>query len=117
MRLTALITTAWIAPVSAGLLATPVAASSDEAWETFRADVARVCADIAGDDPATEIEVNAFGSEHYGAALVTTHADDGTRERSVCIYDKQAGTAEMTAPFDPVMPDKGEAASPEASPE
>ncbi|NUB44442.1 hypothetical protein GEU84_008615 [Fertoebacter nigrum] len=75
-------------------------ASSDDAWTEFRADVQIACAALLPADSTPVIEVNPFGSERYGAALVTMAAGTGA-ERMVCIYDKQAGTAEITGPFAP----------------
>lgn len=81
-----------------GLAVLPVMAwpSSDEAWDAFRTAVAQSCR-VLVEAPASAsvaVEVNPFGSESYGAALVTAGSD-----RMVCIYDKAAGTAELTAPF------------------
>ncbi|MCZ0961814.1 hypothetical protein [Paracoccus benzoatiresistens] len=80
----------------------PVAAwsSSDEAWEEFRAAVDQSCRALieapAGVDIA--VAVNPFGSESYGAALVTIGNEDG-QDRMICIHDKATGKAELTAPF------------------
>ncbi|WBU64979.1 hypothetical protein [Paracoccus aerodenitrificans] len=79
-------------------------ASSPDAWEQFRQDVKQVCAEeLAQTEPsaAAGIEVNPFGSQSYGAALITLTRDEGQPERMICIYDKQAGTAEITGPFPP----------------
>lgn len=88
-------------------LAAPGAAfaSSDEAWEEFRVAVHDACTALIP-DPAGEtvIEVNPFGSESYGAALLITTLPDGAADRYVCIYDKQAKTAEITAAFPPPEP-------------
>lgn len=89
------------APLLGPLLATPALASSDDAWDTFRTDVQAACAQIT-DVPkgaSASYAVNPFGSESYGAALVTVTLKDGTADRMVCIYNKQNKTAEMTAPF------------------
>lgn len=83
------------------LTASPALASSDTAWEAFRADVERACTALAPPEGETAIEINPFGSESYGAALLITTLPDGGPDRYVCIYDKQAGTAELTAPFTP----------------
>lgn len=82
--------------------ALPALSSSDEAWEEFRVAVETECGKLveAPEAAKTEIEVNPFGSETYGAALVTVTLADETTERMICIYDKQAKTAELTAPFD-----------------
>lgn len=83
------------------LIATPALASSDAAWEEFRADVEQACTALAPTEGETAIEINPFGSESYGAALLITTLPDGGADRYVCIYDKQAKTAELTAPFTP----------------
>ncbi|MTH36240.1 hypothetical protein GL279_16710 [Paracoccus limosus] len=81
--------------------ASPALASSDEAWAEFRANVEKACSALAPAEGETAIEINPFGSEHYGAALLITTLPDGGADRYVCIYDKQAKTAELTAPFTP----------------
>lgn len=83
------------------LTATPALASSEAAWEEFRADVEKACTALAPTEGETAIEINPFGSESYGAALLITTLPDGGADRYVCIYDKQAKTAELTAPFTP----------------
>ncbi|QRZ13800.1 hypothetical protein JWJ88_03815 [Paracoccus methylovorus] len=83
------------------LSASPLPASSEEAWQQFREDVETACTTLAPQEGETAIEVNPFGSESYGAALLITTLADGGADRYVCIYDKQAGTAELTAPFTP----------------
>lgn len=89
------------APLLGPLLATPALASSDDAWATFRTDVQAACAQITDvpEGASASYAVNPFGSESYGAALVTVTLKDGTADRMVCIYDKQNKTAEMTAPL------------------
>ena len=83
-------------------MALPAFASSDEAWAEFRSAVETECGRLvdAPADATTEIEVNPFGSERFGAAIVTVTLADETADRMVCIYDKQAKTAELTAPFE-----------------
>lgn len=89
------------APLLGPSLATPALASSDDAWATFRTDVQAACAQITDvpEGASASYAVNPFGSESYGAALVTVTLKDGTADRMVCIYNKQNKTAEMTAPF------------------
>ena len=97
-------------PIIAALIAAPVAiaaalpalSSSEDAWAEFRASVQAECGKLvdAPADASTRIEVNPFGSETYGAALVTVTLADGSADRMICIYDKQAQTAELTAPFE-----------------
>lgn len=80
----------------------PAFSSSEDAWEEFRTAVETECGKLveAPEGSTTEIEVNPFGSERFGAALVTVTLADATADRTICIYDKQAKTAEMTAPFE-----------------
>ena len=75
-------------------------ASSDDAWEEFRAAVEQSCRVLieAPSSARVAVEVNPFGSESHGAALVTVAHDQG-QDRMICIYDKVAGQAELTAPF------------------
>lgn len=73
-------------------------ASSGDAWEEFRADVKSACAAIAPPGETILVEVNPFGSESYGAAIVYQLTGSGL-DRYVCIYDKQAQKAEITLAF------------------
>ena len=97
-------------PIIAALIAAPLAlavalpalSSSVDAWAEFRTSVLEECGKLveAPADATTEIEVNPFGSSTYGAALVTVTLADGTADRMICVYDKQAKTTELTAPFE-----------------
>ncbi|MBA4489851.1 hypothetical protein [Paracoccus sp. S1E-3] len=82
--------------------AVPALSSSEDAWAEFRTAVEAECGKLvdAPADATTEMEVNPFGSESYGAALVTVTLADGSADRMICVYDKQAKTAELTAPFE-----------------
>jgi hypothetical protein len=81
------------------LSATPlVFASSSDKWEALRLDIETACRALVADPGAVAIEVNPFGSDSYGVALVTLTGEAGT-DRMVCVYDKQTGKAELTAPF------------------
>ena len=73
------------APLLGPLLATPALASSDDAWATFRTDVQAACAQITDvpEGASASYAVNPFGSESYGAALVTVTLKDGTADRMV----------------------------------
>ena len=58
-----------------------------------------------GAEPADDevaVEVSPFGSESYGAAVVTLTGEAGT-DRAVCIVDKATKAAELTAPW-PAVP-------------
>ena len=96
------IVTALIAVPLAVAAALPALSSSEDAWAEFRTAVEAECGKLveAPADATTAIEVNPFGSESYGAALVTVTLKDGSADRMICVYDKQAKTAELTAPFE-----------------
>ena len=96
------IITALIAVPLAVAAALPALSSSEDAWAEFRTAVEAECGKLveAPADATTAIEVNPFGSESYGAALVTVTLKDGSADRMICVYDKQAKTAELTAPFE-----------------
>ena len=96
------IITALIAAPLAFAAALPALSSSEDAWAEFRTAVETECGKLveAPADATTAIEVNPFGSESYGAALVTVTLKDGSADRMICVYDKQAKTAELTAPFE-----------------
>tara|TARA_R110002020_G_scaffold56074_7_gene155291 strand:+ start:955 stop:1230 length:276 start_codon:yes stop_codon:yes gene_type:complete len=79
-------------------LATPATASSGDAWETFRQDVATACTALLQEEGDVAVEVNPFGSDRFGAAIVTLTTASGT-DRMICVYVKETGTAELTSPF------------------
>lgn len=83
------------------LAATPAFASSDEAWQDFRQEVETACAALAPDAGETAIEVNPFGSDSYGVALLISVMPDESVDRYVCIFDKQSRKAELSAAFTP----------------
>jgi hypothetical protein len=85
-------------PLLLALLATPAAASSDDAWAQFRVDVGTACLALVQGPGTATVEVNGFGSESYGVALVTLTSDTGA-DRMVCVYDKRTKAAELSAPF------------------
>lgn len=91
--------------LSLGALAAPVMsyAASDDAWQAFRENVEKTCRALveAPDTAQITVEVNPFGSESYGAALVTVDYGDAGQDSQICIFDKQAETAEIAAPFTP----------------
>jgi hypothetical protein len=76
----------------------PAAASSSDAWAEFRAKVETACRALVNQPGTVTVEVNPFGSESYGAAILTI-AHDGVSERLVCIFDKVTEAAELTVPF------------------
>ena len=81
-------------------LALPAAADSPDAWNAFRAEVAAACTALVTTDGTVSVEVNPFGSQSYGAAIVTVTADWGS-DRMICIFDKETREAELTAAFTP----------------
>ena len=83
-----------------GTLALPAAADSPDAWEAFRAEVGTACTALVTQTGTVTVEVNPFGSESYGAAIVTVSGDRGS-DRMICIFDKSTRKAELTAPFTP----------------
>ena len=83
------------------LAATPALADGEASWDTFRQKVHEAClAALEGSAPA-DIEVNPFGSEHYGVALIRVAYEGGT-DMMACIYDKATGRAELSTPFEPM---------------
>ena len=83
-------------------------ASSDDAWEDFRAAVEAGCLQASAgvlDDPVAVVDP--FGSQHYGLAVLTGN-EAGTKvaKSVICVYDKQDLTAEIGGPLDlvPVAP-------------
>ena len=75
----------------------PALASSDDAWEEFQNDVTSACLTAA--EPSFEtarVQVDPFGSESYGLALVTGKARGADVEiASICVFDKQTGAVEI----------------------
>ena len=81
------------------LTAAPAGAYSDDAWVAFRADVHAACRALVEEPGDVTVDVNPFGSERYGAAMLTVTTESFGSERMICIYDKAARTAELTTPF------------------
>ena len=81
------------------ILAGPALASSGDAWDQFRADVGAACLALVQGPGTATVEVNPFGSDSYGVALVTLASGAG-KDRMICVYDKASKTAELSAPFD-----------------
>lgn len=87
--------------LAAALAAGPALAASEDAWAEFRAATEGACRALAqapGDATVT-VEVNPFGSDRFGVALVTVRLADGSADRMVCVMEKQGRKAELTAPF------------------
>ena len=73
-------------------------ASSEDAWEAFRAEVAKACLALPDAPKDAAVQVSPFGSESYGAALITW-VTDGVLQQQVCIFKKSDHSAELAAPF------------------
>jgi len=85
----------------AGLaLAEPAAATSPDAWKEFRQQVATSCAKLAlaRDFQSVTVEVDPFGTQSYGVALITGVLKKGLGSaRAICVLDKKTGKAELGA--------------------
>ncbi|AQS62377.2 hypothetical protein AGRHK599_LOCUS537 [Rhizobium rhizogenes] len=78
-------------------LALPAAASSDEAWKEFVADVQTACLAGARDmiEDAKAV-VDPVGSENYGLAILTGKAKGADATVShICVYDKKTKAVEL----------------------
>lgn len=78
-------------------------ASTEDAWAAFRIEVARVCLALPDAPKAAAIVVSPFGSEQYGAALISWVAE-GVLQQQVCIFRKSDHAAELAAPFPAPIP-------------
>jgi len=81
------------------LTAAPAWASDEDAWAVFRAEVKAACVAIAEGPGTIVVEVNPFGSQSFGAAIVTVTSEGVGTDRMICIYDQLAKVAELTVPF------------------
>lgn len=88
-----------LASLAAPILAGPASASSDKAWDQFRLDVEAACRALVTIEGYVTVEVDPFGSEHYGTALVTVN--DEVFSRFICVYDKTSQTAELSSGLPP----------------
>ncbi|WP_342352414.1 hypothetical protein [Agrobacterium rosae] len=82
----------------ASLFALPAAASSDDAWKAFSAEVqARCLGAVEGNIEKPKIVVDPFGSQSYGLAIITGKAKGAATEIShVCVFDKTTKTVEIS---------------------
>jgi len=78
-------------------------ASSEDAWNAFRADVARTCREAVADRiVAPIIAVDPHGSASHGFAMATGEAlgpkgkPSRTRVSILCLYDKATKTVETS---------------------
>ena len=70
--------------------------ASGDAWEEFRAEVKAGC--LAAAAPLlsnTTVEVDPFGSESYGFAIVTGETPAGTTASAICVMNKQSRAFEI----------------------
>ncbi|KWT86173.1 hypothetical protein G6L59_03885 [Agrobacterium tumefaciens] len=78
-------------------LALPAAASSDDTWKEFVADVQTAC--LAGAKDMIEdakAVVDPVGSENYGLAILTGKAKGADATVShICVYDKKTKAVEL----------------------
>ncbi|TRB02364.1 hypothetical protein EXN68_01295 [Rhizobium rhizogenes] len=78
-------------------LTLPAAASSDDAWKEFVADVQTAC--LAGAKDMIEdakAVVDPVGSENYGLAILTGKAKGADATVShICVYDKKTKAVEL----------------------
>lgn len=83
------------------LAASPAFAASEDAWEEFRKATEAACRSLVQVPPGgmVTVEVNPFGSERFGVALLAVRLPDGSTDRMACVREKQGGKAELTAPF------------------
>ena len=69
------------------ILAACATASSPDAWEAFRQQVADACTDAAGLGSPV-VAVDPFGTETYGLASVTGLGADGAERTVICVVRK-----------------------------
>lgn len=77
-------------------------ASSPDAWNAFRHDVAAQCRAAAKQSrfETQAIQVDPFGSQNYGLARLVGHTEHGTGTQQVlCVYDKRTKQVEIGGPF------------------
>jgi hypothetical protein len=73
-------------------------ASPPDAWAEFRQKVATKCVALAlaGDYEKANAQVDPFGTQTYGVALVSGSLKKGLGEASaICVMDKKSGAAEL----------------------
>lgn len=77
-------------------------ASSSDEWAKFQQDVENACRTAANLAlQVKNIQVDPYGSETYGFALLSGVENGSSNERLVaCAYDKRSQIAEISGPFD-----------------
>jgi hypothetical protein len=80
-----------------GIATLPAFASSPDAWDAFRQEVAAACIAAAArliENAAADVDP--FGSESYGLALVHGKAKGSDSEiRAICVFDKKTKAVEL----------------------
>lgn len=81
--------------------ATYALASSADAWEEFQQDVEKACLAAAGGVMQVKsIQVDPYGSESYGFAVLSGVENGSTTERLLaCAYGKRSQVAEISSLF------------------
>lgn len=76
-------------------------ASSGDAWAEFQQDVENACLAAAGGVMKVKsIQVDPYGSESYGFALLSGVENGATTERLMtCVYGKRSQVAEISSFF------------------
>lgn len=89
---------AGICLVATSLAATPLLASSEEAWKEFRANVQKGCEAAVGDRLVKPTYVvDPFGTESYGVAIARGPSKyDKAQHMIVCVFDKATKKTEAT---------------------
>ena len=81
--------------IAAAVLAIPAAAaSSDDAWAAFRADVAAKCVAQAKAEAmktTPQVIVHPLGTASHGIAVLIAGTD-----KRICVYDKHTKAVELT---------------------
>ena len=72
------------------------AASSDDAWAEFAAEVETAClAATDGVFTAPSAVVDPFGTESYGLAIISGEFPSGGAGSIVCVFDKQSKAVQI----------------------
>jgi hypothetical protein len=81
----------------------PAAAATPDAWEAFREEVEAACLEAAKPLFETAVaDVDPFGSETYGLALVRGKAKGADAEiRAICVFDKTSKKVEIGGELPP----------------
>jgi hypothetical protein len=91
------------AALGALFAASPAAASSEDAWKEFRANVDEGCRKAVADrlDKPT-ITVDPFGSDSYGVAIANGVSRDAKTPRAIVyIFHKRTKAVETSGEFKP----------------